>query len=264
MAFGRTVLPNSTIFPTRVSADGSPKYKAGGITIDWGAVTASGSDVTLPDGSIVKANLKFLRYGQVVCKETTGQTQTLTGTATSGAFTLNVVRPDNGQTVTTGTIAFNASAATVLTAIQAVLAPGQAVSSSGGALGTAPVVVTFGTTVALMTVNAGTLAGGTVTNAATTNTGTTGMFGPYDPSASDGRQNLNRGDFFILDETVLQYPAGSTMLTAAQDHYGSAIEGGDVFIDRVLQSGTATHTLALGPTLAEVTTAFPRVSYVRD
>jgi hypothetical protein len=263
--YGRTLLTNNSVFPTRVSSDGRPNCKSGGATIDWANVTAvSGSDVTLPDGSVIKVGQKYLRYGQVLCKETTGETQTLTGTATSGNFTLSLVRPDTGAPVTTGNIAFNASAATVLAAIQAVMGPGQAVSASGGALGTNPVVVTFGTDVQTMTVNAGTLAGGTVTNAATTNTGTTGYFGPYDPSASDGRQNLNRGDCFILDETVLQYSGGSSALGPANDQVGSLIDGGDVFIDRVLHSGTATHTLAAGPTLAELLAAFPRISPVRD
>jgi hypothetical protein len=70
--------------------------------------------VTLPDGSIIKANNQFLRYGQVMCKITTGTSQTLTGTATGGNFTLTLLRPDTQQNVTTGNIAFNASAATVL------------------------------------------------------------------------------------------------------------------------------------------------------
>jgi hypothetical protein len=193
MAFGRTLLTNNSVFPTRVSADGSPKYKSGGATIDWSTVTALGADANYPDGSIVRSGNKVLRYGQVVCKITTGETQTITGTATSGSGTLTLVRPDTGATVTTAAIAFNATAATVLAAIQAVMAPGQAVSASGGALGTSPVVITFSTDVATMTVNAGTLAGGTFAVAATTNTGLTGFFGPYDPAASDGRQLLNSG-----------------------------------------------------------------------
>jgi hypothetical protein len=154
MAFGRTVLPANSVFPTRVSADGSPVYKAGGITIDWAAVTASGSDVTLPDGSVIKANLKFLRYGQVVCKETTGQTQTLTGTATVRHVHAEHRPPRQRADGHDGHHRVQRIGRDVLAAIQAVLAPGQAVSSSGGALGTAGVVVTFGTTVALMTVNA--------------------------------------------------------------------------------------------------------------
>ena len=104
---GRTVFSQNQVFPTRVSADGSPSYKAGGVTIDWSNVAALGADTTFPDGSFVKAGQKVLRYGQVLCKETANGTQhTLTGTATGGTFTYTVVRNDNGQTVTTPALAF--------------------------------------------------------------------------------------------------------------------------------------------------------------
>lgn len=68
--YGRQLLSNSTVLPTRVSADGSPIQKAGGITIDWTTVTAPGSDTTLADGSIILTGRKFLRYGQVMTKIT--------------------------------------------------------------------------------------------------------------------------------------------------------------------------------------------------
>jgi hypothetical protein len=35
------------------------------------------------------------------------------------------------------------------------------------------------------------------------------------------------------------------------------IHGGECWIDRVIQSGTGTHSLAAGPTLAELLAAFP-------
>lgn len=264
---GRTVLTNNSIMPTRVTADGSPKYKAGGITIDWSTVAALGSDTTDPDGSLIRSGQKRLRYGQVVCKMSAAAAntqQTLTGTATSGNFTLTLTRPDTNQPVTTANIAFNASAATVLAAIQAVLGPGQIVSSSGGALGTAAVTLVFGTFFPIVTVNSGTLAGGTVTPAVTVVGTTGGYYGPYDPAATDGRQTLLRGDCFVLDETVLQYDTATAALGAATDQTGGAIEGGDVYLARIIQSGTAAHTLALGPTRAELDAAFPRFSYVGD
>lgn len=162
--YGRSALANNSVFPTRVSADGKPEYKAGGITIDWSLVVAVTVDTTLADGSIIKTGNKFLRYGQVMTKITTS-----------------------------------------------------------------------------------------------------GKFGPYDPALTQGSELLVRGNCFILDETVLQYPAGlGGALTPANDQYGSAIEGGKVFIDRIIQSGTATHTLALGPTLAELLAAFPAILIVRD
>lgn len=267
MAYGRTLLSTNTAFATRVSADSSPVYKPGGISIDWGTVAALGSDTTYPDGSVIKSGLKVMRYGQVVCKinaGTSATTQTLTGTATGGTFTLTVTRPDTGQPVTTAALAFNATAATVLAALQAVLSPGQAASSSGGPLGTGAVTLVFGTFFPILTVNGGSLTGGTVTPAVTNIGATTGYFGPYDPAASDGRQTLARGDCFVLDELVLQYDSGSPLLGPATDQYGSAIEGGHVFIDRVLHSGTAAASLAAGPTLANLLTAFPRLSPVRD
>src|SRR5438105_13138303 len=114
MPYGRTLLPTSIAYPTRVSADGNPMYKAGGITLDLTTLAAaSGSDTTLPDGSVVKANNQFLRYGQVVAKITTATSQTLTSTATGGAFTISLVRPDTGQTVKTASIAWNAPLATI-------------------------------------------------------------------------------------------------------------------------------------------------------
>lgn len=54
------------------SADGAPRWKAGGITIDWSTVTAVAADVTLADGRVVKAGQKYLRYGKVLTKITTG------------------------------------------------------------------------------------------------------------------------------------------------------------------------------------------------
>jgi hypothetical protein len=263
--FGRTALPNNTVQPTRVSADGSPLYKVGGVTIDWSSVTAVAStDATLTDGSVIKVGQKYLRYGQILTKITTGTTQTFTGTATGGTITYTFVRTDNGNTVTTAAVSATATAAVLLAAIQAVAAPGQAVSASGGALGTNPVIVTFGTATALGTISNTAATGGTVTVAQTTAGTTGGFFGPYDPSASDGRQTLTRGECFILDETLLQYGSGSSLVSAVNDQVGGVFDGGRVFIDRVLHSGTASHTLALGPTKAEFLTAFPAVQVVEN
>jgi hypothetical protein len=84
-----------------------------------------------------------------------------------------------------------------------------------------------------------------------------GKYGPYDPAASDGREAApSRGLSFILNRTVFEDDRMS-------DH-PEAIYGGDVFLDRIIQSGVATHTLALGPTLAELLAAFPEMHPVRD
>lgn len=55
-----------------VSADGVPRWKAGGITLDWTTVTAVSVDTTLDDGTIVKAGDKYLRYGTVLGQITAG------------------------------------------------------------------------------------------------------------------------------------------------------------------------------------------------
>jgi len=164
MAFGRTFLANNQIYPTRVSADGRPNYKQGGVTIDWTTVQSNGgsgtSTTTLGDGSIVYDNLVYLRYGQV------------------------------------------------LTMISA-----------------------------------------------------TGKYGPYDSGATDGRQTLTRGQCYILDQTVTQYATGVGPNSVQQDQIGGVFDDGVVYFGRLLQSGTNTSTKALGPTLANLNTAFPALKY---
>lgn len=66
------------------------------------------------------------------------------GTPTSGNFKLTVVNPETGASATTGTIAFNASAATVQSALEALsnVEVGEVVAT-GGALPGTPVLVEF-------------------------------------------------------------------------------------------------------------------------
>lgn len=135
------------------------------------------------------------------------QTVTIGGGATGGTFPLTY----SGQTTTA--ITYPATAATVqaaLVALSNVGAGNVAVTGSSGG----PYTVTFqgtlaGTNVAQMTTSAASLTGGTPTAAVTTGTGgvvahypngfipsgtvigkvtSGGLFGPYDDTASDGRQ----------------------------------------------------------------------------
>jgi len=72
------------------------------------------------------------------------QTITVTGTPTGGTFTLTIPGFDTfGVSETTGSIAYNATAAQVAAAIQAI-APAQTITATGGALPGTPVVITFG------------------------------------------------------------------------------------------------------------------------
>jgi hypothetical protein len=95
------------------------------------------------------------------CSATTAAANqtTLSFTATGGTFTLNY----NGNT--TGTIPYNASAAAVLSDLQAAPTyfPTTGVSASGGPLGTAPVVITYASGATIITGNLGGLTGGTNT-----------------------------------------------------------------------------------------------------
>lgn len=255
---GRTTLSRNSIVGTRVSSNGSPECKPGGLTIDWSLITAPVADVTLTDGSKILAGSKYIRYGQVLTKVTLTGVAVITISATGGTFTVTVT--NSSGAATTAALAYNAAAATVQTAVQGLSNVGSGNATVSGSAG-GPFTITFVDALGanVVTTSAASLTGGSGTAAVTTTApgGNYGWFGPYDPAATDGRQTLTRGECFIADQTHLQYPNGSGA-SPSQDFIG-AIEGGSVFWDRILQSGTATHTLALGPTKAEVLAAFPRL-----
>lgn len=81
-----------------------------------------------------------------------------------------------------------------------------------------------------------------------------GMYGPFDPAAADGRQLLAAGSVFILNETV--------KMTDLHSNHPPVIEGGRVWQQRLIQSGTGAHSLAAGPTLAELLAVLPRLKMV--
>ncbi|MHC5541216.1 head decoration protein [Singulisphaera rosea] len=84
----------------------------------------------------------------------------------------------------------------------------------------------------------------------------TGYYGPYDPTASDGRQTLARGDCYLVNRTVNGDDPRSD--------YPEVIDGGRVWFDRLIQAGTSTHSLTLGPTRAELEAAFPTLTYATN
>lgn len=45
-------------------------FKIGAMTIDWSTITAVVSDTTLPDGTVVKAGHKYIRYGTIMSQIT--------------------------------------------------------------------------------------------------------------------------------------------------------------------------------------------------
>lgn len=274
MGIGQATLTNNSVLPTRVSADGNPQLKPGGITIDWTTVTAASGDQTLPDGTVIKDTLKYLRYGQIMCRIGVAevQTYTLTGIPTGGSATLTfpLTPAFSAESFVIGAADSAATVQATLQALNRVGANGVTVTRAGDGSST-PFVYTAtynksAGDVSAPTLTTNALTGGT-TPTATIATGTpagstAGKYGPFDPSASDGRATLARGESYIMDSTVLQYAAGSSMISSSNDHYGEAVEGGLLWRDRVLQSAGQTHTLARGPTLAEVETAFPTVRWV--
>lgn len=96
--------------------------------------------------------------------------------------------------------------------------------------------------------------GGTTPSAdtATTTPGVgTGKYGPYDPSATDGRQTLTRGKCFIMHRTWLQ--------TDPKSDHPPTVEGGLLWRARLLVTDSAAGSLATGPTMTNFLAAFPRV-----
>jgi hypothetical protein len=85
----------------------------------------------------------------------------------------------------------------------------------------------------------------------------TGLYGPFDPAAADGRQTLARGSCFLPNQTWLDDPG--TGLLASSLH-PAVFDGGHVWRDRLLIT-TGAASLAAGPTVAAFEAAFPEVSY---
>jgi hypothetical protein len=130
------------------SADGSPEYKVGGVTIDWTTVPANNADTTLDDGNVIKSGTKYIPFGCILAKITAS-----------------------------------------------------------------------------------------------------GLYGPYDAGASDGRETLTRGACYILNETVASDDGDA-------DNPGAVFEGGRIFSDRVKKIDTGAYVAVWSST---VWNAFPRL-----
>lgn len=82
-----------------VTADGAPKAKAGGVTIDWDSVPAFANDAEFEGFQKVKSGDKFLRYGTILVKITAASDATKVGKftvygATVAGGTLSEARGD--------------------------------------------------------------------------------------------------------------------------------------------------------------------------
>ncbi len=269
--FGRRILTGPTLLPTRVSFDGMPRYKAAGVTLDPTLFPAAASSpTTLQDSSIIPAGIQYLRFGQVCCKVTTPQVSTVTigGTPTGGTFLINVTA--QGSLQATAAIPFNATTAAVQSALQALGNVGTNNVTVGGTAGSQYTVTFTGTVgVPVITADGTNLTGGTSPSAsasllpASGTLANTGKFGPFDPNATDGRQTLTRGESFVLDETFVYQPFG-TILPGPNEIRGGFIDGGAIWLQRVLQCGAGAPSLATGPTLAAFLAAFPSFQIVEN
>lgn len=83
-----------------------------------------------------------------------------------------------------------------------------------------------------------------------------GKYGPFDPAAVDGRQTLTRDKAFVLNTTQKEDDLAS-------DH-PEAMFGGTAYQGRIIQAGGGAASLAAGPTLAALQTAFPRLTLVTE
>lgn len=230
-------------------------WKIAGITLDWSLFAAvTGAPATLPDDTIVQVGQRYARYGQIVCRVTQVEVQTVTLTsATGGDYTL----------AGSADIAFDATAAEVQTALEAIFGAGMVVVT--GAAG-GPYTVTFdnslGNVATMAVVDSTTGAGHSVVAAPVTEGATgAGKWGPYDPNATDGRQTLTPGECWIINETVIDTGVISG-LGPVTDH-PAVLDGGPVWKARILMTAGSA-SLAAGPTIAAVRTAFPRLQYVES
>jgi hypothetical protein len=252
-----------------LSADGCPLMKHGGVTIDWGTVTAAAAELVFADGIPVHVGEKYLRVGQVVTMIGVAEVQTATWTGGPTAGNAFLTIPASGQEVAQTTVAlpFNAAATDVLAALQALprVGPtGVAVTRTGTGIAGDPYVFTVTFTRNLgdmpqMTATH-TFTGGTtptVTIATTTaGSATGGFYGPYDSAATDGRQTLERGRCFLVGRTWKQFGE-------RHGDYPPAVYGGLLYKGRILAT-TGAASLAAGPTFATLEAAMPQLSYVAE
>jgi hypothetical protein len=251
-----------------LSADGRPEMKHGGVTVDWNTVAAAAAELVFDDGIPVHVGEKYLRCGQVVTMVGASEVETVTFTGGPTAGNAFLTVPASGQEVaqTTGAIAFNATAQAFQDALAALPRLGTAavtVTRTGTGINADPYIytVTFGRglgDVPQMTATH-TFTGGTtptVTIATTTaGSATGGFYGPYDPSATDGRQTLEKGRCFLVGRTVRQYDLHAD--------YPPVLYGGLLYKGRILATNGAA-SLAAGPTFANLEAALPRMAYAGE
>lgn len=88
--------PEQSGYSTSIIAGSNPEWLFVGATIDWSAVAALGSDTTYPNGQLVKAGKKVLRYGQVMARRVSDRKFIPYDPAAVTANTQSIARGDVG------------------------------------------------------------------------------------------------------------------------------------------------------------------------
>lgn len=270
MAIGATKLTAKVAVLDSVSYDGNPTWKAGGTALDLSLFAAvSGSDYVSNEGITVPIGDKCIKMGQVICRVTAAQTITVTvsGTPTGGTFTYQLVDPTT-QNVTTVALAYNAGVPAHQAAIDAAIGANKLTVSGSGALpGNVHTLTTGsqakGVAFPAPTLISNDLTGGTnptVAFAVATNANS-GMYGPYDNTASDGRQTLTQGRCFIVPSLIVVKNVFGSGLPGPDLTSVGVIEGGKVWAKRVIANDSA-GSLAGGPLWSDLVAAMPGISPV--
>lgn len=193
---------------------------------------------------------------------TTGYT--ITSTATGGTFTLTLTTTVNGVVTSVTSSGITASAS--LPTLSVLAADIQALSNVGAPTVTGTPGSSYVITLGAGARNSNFFSNGSALSGAGVQPFTAfgvsategGMIGPYDPSASDGRQTLAIGSVGILNETIVQ--GGLFGITTFNTTQTGLLEGGHVYLPRVIQAGTGSASLAAGPTLASLLAVMPRLT----
>jgi hypothetical protein len=264
---GRTVLTGqNSIMPTRVSADGSPKYKAGGITIDWGTVAASARTPPTPTVASSAAGRRCSATGRWCARSPPPRDHADLDRHRHRRHLHHHPDAPGHQPARNYRVAWRSTLRRDRARRHSGGArTGQAVSSSGGPLSTAAVPVVFGTFFPIVTVNAGTCSPAAPSPRP--------LPSSAPPAATSGRTTRPRPTGGRRSEPRRLLRAGRDDVRSTTRHRGARRRDrpdrrrhrgrGRLHRPRDAQRRRRA-SLALGPTLANLTTAFPRLSYVRD
>lgn len=222
--YGRQVL-GVTGNLMRVSADGQPEMKVGGVTIDWTTVPPVRVATTLADGNVIPVGASALPLGTILCKITA-----------SGLF--GPWSPPMSPTTLNGATLLGATSA-VLTSTANIVAGDRLTIDTSGNLEVAQVAQ-------------GGVVGSTVTfTAPLTHAHADGV---AVTKGLTGQQALTPGECYVLDQTVFQTPPLG-LVALASDH-PAVLEGGLVYLARLQVGGTNQ------PTFAQLLAAMPRLRAV--